>query len=105
MRKVLLSLLLLFTAAVLTSSAKDKAGNKPKNKQEATAAATAEEATKALESQFKFQQGKLTLADNLATLDVPPSFRYLDAPQARKVLTELWGNPPSQSNILGMLFP
>jgi uncharacterized membrane-anchored protein len=87
----------------LTSFAQDKTSDK-KDKKE-TAATTAENAAKALESQFKFQQGKVTLADNLATLNVPPSFRYLDAPQTRKVLTELWGNPPSESNILGMLFP
>jgi uncharacterized membrane-anchored protein len=102
MRKLSLCLLL-FTLAVLTSFAQDKTSDKKDKK--AVAATTAESAVKALESQFKFQQGKITLADNLATLNVPPSFRYLDGSQASKVLTDLWGNPPSEANNLGMLFP
>ena len=51
-----------------------------------------------------FRQGEITLRDNLATLNVPAGFRYLDAPDARKVLVDLWGNPPeSATNVIGMI--
>ena len=53
---------------------------------------------------LKFQTGTITLKDNLATLNVPAGFRYLDAAQSNMVLSELWGNPPNDSS-LGMLFP
>ncbi|MGE4073663.1 MAG: DUF2167 domain-containing protein [Lysobacterales bacterium] len=51
-----------------------------------------------------FQDGEVALPSARATLKLPPSFRYLDAADAERVLTELWGNPPG-SESLGMLVP
>jgi uncharacterized membrane-anchored protein len=48
--------------------------------------------------------GKIELDGNLATLNVPDDFYFLDATDAEKVLVDIWGNPPGQ-NVLGMLFP
>lgn len=53
---------------------------------------------------FTYQTGKVMMADNLATMQVPEGFKYLDAKQARFVLEEGWGNPADPS-IMGMLIP
>ena len=40
------------------------------------------------------------------TLDVPEEFGFLEAADARKVLTDLWGNPPNVAEgVLGMIVP
>src|SRR5262245_3115602 len=58
-----------------------------------------------LASRLKFQPGTVTLKDGLATLKLPPNFRYLDPDQSDTVLVKIWGNPPSQDKTLGMIFP
>lgn len=58
----------------------------------------------AFERELRYQRGVVTLRNGLATLNVPPTFRYLDAQQAERVLVEAWGNPPG-SRTLGMLVP
>jgi uncharacterized membrane-anchored protein len=56
-----------------------------------------------LEAQLRYQTGRVTVRNGLATLDLPAGFRYLDARQATIVL-QAWGNPPG-SRTLGMLLP
>ncbi|MET0323045.1 MAG: DUF2167 domain-containing protein [Duganella sp.] len=51
-----------------------------------------------------FRKGKITLPGAIATLDLPPSFRYLDQADTAKLLTEGWGNPPGGES-LGMIVP
>jgi uncharacterized membrane-anchored protein len=78
-----------------------------------TSSATVLAAPKGLEStaeeftaKLSFRQGKVTLPNGLATLNLFSDFRYLDAEQARRVLVKAWGNPPeSAQKVLGMLFP
>lgn len=41
----------------------------------------------------------------LAKLDIPKGYKYLDAKQTEYVLTELWGNPSTGEPNMGMLFP
>ncbi|MES2932175.1 MAG: DUF2167 domain-containing protein [Pseudomonadota bacterium] len=53
---------------------------------------------------LNFQHGKITLANGIATLNLPDSFRYLGPADAERVLVEAWGNPPGAKN-LGMIFP
>ena len=78
--------------------------------EEAPAAAAVEEApaTKMTAQQFlgslTFQKGKITLPDGIATLDLPASFRYLSPPDAARMLSEGWGNPPGITS-LGMILP
>ena len=53
-----------------------------------------------------YQQGEIKLGAAKATLSVPASFYFLGAADAKKVLVDQWGNPPSSAEgILGMLFP
>ncbi len=47
--------------------------------------------------------GTITIGNNLATLEIPKGFKYLDAEQSSYVLHDLWGNPPSET--MGMIFP
>ena len=51
-----------------------------------------------------FQQGKISVGDGIATLDVGEGYYYLGPKDARFVLTEIWGNPPDDST-LGLLLP
>ena len=53
-----------------------------------------------------YQQGKITLSDGLAELNVPDNFRFLNAEDARKVVVEVWGNPPQVADsVIGLLVP
>jgi uncharacterized membrane-anchored protein len=51
-----------------------------------------------------FQHGKINLPGGIATLDLPPSFRYLNPEDSARLLTKGWGNPPGATT-LGMIFP
>ncbi len=55
-------------------------------------------------SSLKFQQGKISLPNNIASLDLPDSFRYLPPDDAERVLVDGWGNLPGATT-LGMIFP
>lgn len=53
---------------------------------------------------LNFKTGKIVLNDNLATLDLPKEFVFLNSKDAERVL-EAWGNPPSQNPPMGMVMP
>ena len=55
---------------------------------------------------FDFQQGSVKLPAAKANLTVPAGFYYLSPGDTRKVLVDVWGNPPSAAeDTLGMIFP
>ncbi len=54
---------------------------------------------------FKYQTGKIELNNGVATVNVPPGFKYLNARQSEFVLTKLWGNPKYPGMTLGMILP
>jgi len=56
-----------------------------------------------IDNSFNYQYGEVVLEEGLATITVPEGYKFLDAEQSQYVLTDLWGNPPSES--MGMLFP
>jgi uncharacterized membrane-anchored protein len=70
------------------------AGPRPKSRDEA----------EALIASLNFQQGQVVLHAGLATLNVPEGFRYLNGPDANKIIVDLWGNPPGHEP-LGLLMP
>lgn len=70
---------------------------------QADGATSSEKAEQFLQS-LHFEQGKITLPGNLATLDLPAAFRYLPPADAERLLAEGWGNPPG-SVTLGMIVP
>ncbi|WP_332854935.1 DUF2167 domain-containing protein [Duganella sp. S19_KUP01_CR8] len=51
-----------------------------------------------------FQTGRVTLPGGIATLDLPPHFRYLNPEGSNKLLVDGWGNPPGAPT-LGMILP
>ncbi len=65
---------------------------------------TSRDEAQALIDRLNFQQGKVVLHDGLATLNVPEGFRYLNGPDANKIIVDLWGNPPGEQP-LGLLMP
>jgi len=67
---------------------------------------TEEAMQKALDSinaTFTYERGIVTLDGGMATITVPEGYKFLSAEQSSRVLTDLWGNPPSEP--LGMLLP
>ncbi len=53
---------------------------------------------------LKFQTGKIDLPNNIASIDLPSGFRYLNPDDANRVLVTAWGNPPGDKT-LGMIIP
>lgn len=61
------------------------------------------DAANKLVAAFHPQEGKINLPGAIATLDLPPNFRYLDPADSGRLL-EAWGNPPGM-HTLGMIVP
>ncbi len=57
------------------------------------------------EKEIDRRTGEIALLNGKVKLNVPNEFYYLDAEDTKRVLEEAWGNPPSKSSLLGMLFP
>ncbi len=56
-----------------------------------------------VEKSFNYQTGEIDLGGGIGKLIVPQGFEYLDPVQAKRVMEELWGNPPQET--YGMLVP
>jgi len=69
----------------------------------ADGATSSEKAAEFVQS-LHFEQGTIKLPGDIATLSLPPSFRYLPPADTERVLVEAWGNPPG-SVTLGMILP
>jgi uncharacterized membrane-anchored protein len=63
----------------------------------------AQQQAEQLVASFKPQEGKVSLPGGIATLDLPPAFRYLTPADSARLL-EAWGNPPGTQS-LGMIVP
>lgn len=58
-----------------------------------------------IENSLTYQKGTINLANGVATVNVPPGFKYLDSEQAKKVLVDYWGNPSKENMTLGFILP
>ena len=56
-----------------------------------------------IENSFNYEYGEIDLMNGVATIHIPSGYKYLNSEQSEYVLSEIWGNPPSEC--LGMLFP
>lgn len=55
---------------------------------------------------IRYREGVQELPGGMARLELPGGYRYLEPEDARKVVVDLWGNPPeAAANILGMVVP
>jgi uncharacterized membrane-anchored protein len=57
-----------------------------------------------IESKLQYKTGKITLSNGIASINVPPNFKFLEADDARFILEDVWGNLKGQT-ALGMLVP
>lgn len=56
-----------------------------------------------IHASFNYEYGSISLNEDLATLQVPSGYKFLNAAQSKYVLEDLWGNMPEET--LGLLFP
>jgi uncharacterized membrane-anchored protein len=56
-----------------------------------------------IHASFYYEYGSIALNEDLATLQVPSGYKFLNAEQSKYVLEDLWGNMPEET--LGLLFP
>lgn len=96
--------LLLFSAAIALGQEKVPAAARP-----ATAAeretAYRNHVLKVLDG-VRYREGVQELPGGIAELHLPEGFRYLDPEDSRKVVVDLWGNPPGgATDLLGMILP
>ncbi len=74
----------------------------------ATFAAPAQEeqdnGARALVEQLHFKEGEIDVPQAHARFHLQKDFRYLEQADARKVLEDLWGNPPDTA-VLGLIVP
>lgn len=55
---------------------------------------------------LKPQQGKFAIGEAHATLDLGQTYDFYDKDDARKILVDVWGNPPEAAkNVLGLVMP
>lgn len=64
----------------------------------------AQKQAQALVASLTFRDGEIAVPGAEARFRLDQNFRYLEAADARKVLEQLWGNPPDDS-VLGMVVP
>jgi uncharacterized membrane-anchored protein len=57
-----------------------------------------------IEAKLHYKTGTVTLENGLATINIAPGFKFLDAADAKYVLEDVWGNLKGQ-NPLGMILP
>lgn len=57
-----------------------------------------------IESKLQYKTGKVALSNGIATINVPPNFKFIEGADARYILEEVWGNLKGQT-ALGMLVP
>ena len=55
--------------------------------------------------ELQYQSGEVSLAGGKVKLTLPPEFQYLDPANARKVLVDIFGNPPDSGSTDGMIVP
>lgn len=55
-------------------------------------------------SSFTYENGTVQLESGVASLMLPPGFKFLNKEQSAQVIVDLWGNPDADG-VLGIIFP
>jgi uncharacterized membrane-anchored protein len=106
MQRIVISALILLATMSPAASAQD-APDSPAPSEAPAASAREEEAglAKFMQS-LTFLKGPQQLLKNSVTLNLPEGYTFLAPADAKKVLIDLWGNPPEvASDTLGMILP
>jgi uncharacterized membrane-anchored protein len=56
------------------------------------------------ERSLHYKQGQIKILSGAVEFQIPKGFRFLEAKDAQRVLTDAWGNPPDDTT-LGLIFP
>lgn len=101
LHRLFAALVVAFGLLTATGAAATPAGATPTAEQQAEI-----RRLQALRDSVQPQNGLITIESAKATLNLGEDFYFLGAADARRVLTEAWGNPPSAvEGVLGMVFP
>ena len=95
MKKTILSLVAIFLSIAVSANDEDSL---------AMEKALMKQVYDSINASMKYSTGAIKLPGGTIELNVPAGFKFLDAVQSKQVLTEFWGNPPSEET-LGMIFP
>lgn len=100
-----LGLSMLLTAGLVLAESAPIPGNLPPTPEEVSAAYRAR-VFKVMDGAL-YREGRQELHGGIAHLQLPDGYRYLGPEDARKVVVDLWGNPPSAagSSLLGVIIP
>ena len=55
--------------------------------------------------ELQYQSGEIPLLDGKVKIKLTDDFRFLDPVSARKVLVDIWGNPPGAGSVTGLIVP
>ena len=55
--------------------------------------------------ELQYQSGEISLVGGKAKIKLSENFRFLDPANARKVLVDVWNNPPEAGSVTGMVVP
>ena len=55
--------------------------------------------------ELQYQAGEISLVGGKAKIKLSEDFRFLDPANARKVLVDVWNNPPEAGSVTGMIVP
>ncbi|HXB12744.1 MAG TPA: DUF2167 domain-containing protein [Bacteroidia bacterium] len=72
--------------------------------QDTTSVNQAQDKLDSLLNSLHYQTGKILIGDNIAQVQTPEGFSFLDPKDARFVLKDIWNNPDDEK-VLGMLIP
>ncbi|GAA4324395.1 DUF2167 domain-containing protein [Flaviaesturariibacter amylovorans] len=98
MRTLCLSVLLLAALVVRAGDPTDSL------KREQAAMAEQLRAVDSIEKSLHYKTGTVVVGSNLATLNLPAGFKFLDSTEARLIIEDIWGNPKGQK-ALGLIVP
>lgn len=100
-----LGFLVLHAAATAFADGSPVAGKTPPTPEEASAAYGAR-VLKVMDG-ARYREGHQILPGGIAHLQLPEGYRYLGPEDARKVIVDLWGNPPAAAgpSLLGVIIP
>ena len=54
---------------------------------------------------LQFQTGEISILGGKAKIKLTDDFRFLDPANSRKVIVDIWGNPPEVGSVTGMVVP
>jgi uncharacterized membrane-anchored protein len=59
-----------------------------------------------IEKTLRYEKGTVTIGENLAKINIPAGFRFLDAAQAEYIVYQVWGNPKAaEDKLYGLIVP